>query len=146
MSLSVLITQYGNLIVTAGAGIGGWCANMVRSYLLAQRQRLDAGQQALAVLDRATARDETMDALLVRMTTRVDELMQTRWRLDDVVQDLYAQAISARMIVHELDAAACRAPRDFERLPAYPLPVSVYRDNATSPPEDTPQEPAHDAG
>lgn len=141
MNLSHFISEYGNLIMTAGAGVGGWCANMMNGYLKAQRQKFDAGQQALAILDRASERDQQMDALLAAMTLRVHSLMLLRWRLDDVLQELYAQAIAARMVVHELDAQAQRSPRDFPPLPAYPLAAN---DEVAS----TPMQPehVHDAG
>ncbi|GAA3682534.1 MULTISPECIES: hypothetical protein [Acetobacter] len=140
MSVSHFISEYGNLIMTAGAGVGGWCANMMNGYLKAQRQKFDAGQQALAILDRASERDRQMDTLVATMTLRVNDLMLLRWRLDDVMQEVYAQAIAARMIIHELDAQAQRIPRDFAPLPAYPLAAN------NAPPLKTEQpEQAHDA-
>ena len=33
MSLSHFIGEYGNLIMMAGSGVGGWCANMMNGYL-----------------------------------------------------------------------------------------------------------------
>ncbi|MCW4592431.1 hypothetical protein, partial [Gluconacetobacter entanii] len=44
------------------------------------------------------------------------------WARDDVIQEVYAQAIAARLLVHELDANAGRPPRQFEPLPSYPAP------------------------
>ncbi|MDE7547196.1 hypothetical protein PY793_04250 [Acetobacter fabarum] len=141
MSLSHFLGEYGNLIMTVGAGVGGWCANMMNGYLKAQRQKFDAGQQALAILDRASERDRQMDTLVTTMTLRVNDLMLLRWRLDDVMQEVYAQAIAARMIVHELDAQAKRFPRDFAPLPAYPLAA-----NGASILKSGHSEQTHDAG
>jgi hypothetical protein len=132
MDLGALWVDYAGPLCTAIGGVGGWCANMGRVYLSAQRGRLDAGQQALAILDRASARDARMDDLLGALTGRISDLMRQRWHSDDVLQDLYAQAISARLTVHELDARAGQPPRQFPPLPPYPyLPTedAAHRDD-----------------
>lgn len=127
IDLAAVWATYGGAIETVVAGVGGWCANMGRVYVAGQRVHLDAGQQALAILDRATAREVRMDALLADLTGRVNDLMRQRWHSDDVLQDLYAQAISARLAVQEMDARAGRAPREFPPLPPYPYPPADQR-------------------
>ncbi|MCE2577342.1 hypothetical protein [Gluconacetobacter entanii] len=51
-----------------------------------------------------------------------------------MIQEVYAQAIAARLLVHELDANEGRPPRQFEPLPSYPAPPvePVDRDEAMS--------------
>lgn len=122
VDIAAVWSTYGGTIEAVVAGVGGWCANMARMYVSAQRAHLDAGQQALAVLDRATAREGRTDALLVACTDRIADLMRQRWQSDDALQDVYAQAISARLTIQELDAAAGRPPRIFSSLPPYPYP------------------------
>lgn len=50
-----------------------------------------------------------------------------------MIQEVYAQAIEARLVVHELDASEGRPPRQFAPLPSYPaLPVNqTESDEAT---------------
>ncbi len=120
IDVATLWATYGSAIQTAVAGAGGWYANMVRLRLSRDRARLDAGQQALSILDWARQCEERRDALLSDLTDRIAELMRQRWQSDDALQDLYAQAISARLTIHELDAQAGRPPRAFPPLPPYP--------------------------
>ncbi len=122
IDLAALWATYGSAIQTGVAGAGGWYANMVRLRLGRDRARLDAGNQAMAILDRARQSEEHQGALLSDLIARVSVLMRQRWQSDDALQDLYAHAISARLTIQELDAQAGRPPRVFPPLPPYPYP------------------------
>ncbi|GAN98152.1 hypothetical protein Geu3261_0514_001 [Komagataeibacter europaeus NBRC 3261] len=128
--LVAFLFDHGEAICTAIGGVAGWTGNVARARLAAQRGRLDAGQQALELLARASERDARMDALLASMTERVNELTRERWQYDGALQELYAQAIAARLLVYELDAKAGRPPRQFEPLPPYPIPPAAQPDAA----------------
>ncbi|WP_202205826.1 hypothetical protein, partial [Acetobacter persici] len=53
----------------------------------------------------------------------LDALRRREWVLAGSVQDVYAEAIAARLIVHDLDATAGRPLRQFRTLPPYPFPA-----------------------
>lgn len=125
IDLPALWAAYGGVAQTIVAGVGGWYANAVRLRLGQDRTRLDAGNQALAILADAAGREARMNALLSDLTRRVTDLMRQRWQSDDALQDLYAQAISARLTIQELDAQAGRPPRAFPPLPPYPYPPAA---------------------
>ena len=77
-------------------------------------KQLSAGQQALELVVQTRE-------LLADHIHRVDVLTQQWWAQDDILQEVYAQAIAARLLVHELDANDGRQPRQFEPLPSYPV-------------------------
>jgi hypothetical protein len=68
-------------------------------------------------------------ALVADISVRLGRL----WARNDVIQEVYAQAIAARLVVHELDANNGRAPRQFEPLPPYPSAPAEPTSEATAP-------------
>lgn len=107
-----------------GSGLVGWYSKVVYDRAQTRKDALNAGQQALTLLDQASGRDRLFNELLSSTMERLKRLLHLRWQMDDLLADVYAQAISARMLVHELDAKAGRPPRVFVPLPAYPSPAS----------------------
>ncbi|MBM9400396.1 hypothetical protein JUN65_02150 [Gluconacetobacter azotocaptans] len=107
----------------AGTGLMGWYGQMVRARMSSRRDHLEAGRQALDLVARAAERETKLDALVTSYMDRADAAQ--RQRIEDMshVQDVYAAAIAARLMVYELDAAAGRPPRDFPPLPPYPIPA-----------------------
>lgn len=102
-------------LIESGLGvIGGWYGNVARNRIAKRQEQLTAGQQALALV--AQARELIADHI-----QRIDILTRQLWARDDVIQEVYAQAIAARLLVHELDANDGRSPRQFEPLPSYPV-------------------------
>lgn len=102
-------------LIEGGMGlVGGWYGNVAKNRLAKRQEQLSAGQQALELV--AQTRE-----LLADHIHRVDVLTQQRWAQDDILQEVYAQAIAARLMVHELDANDGRQPRQFEPLPSYPI-------------------------
>ncbi|MCP1270883.1 hypothetical protein [Acetobacter cerevisiae] len=96
--------------------LAGWYGRVARSAAVARRDRLDAGQQALDLAGVLAERDRAQaDALEI--------LRRREWVLAGAVQDVYAEAIAVRLIVHDLDAAAGRPLRQFRPLPPYPFPA-----------------------
>lgn len=115
------------LAAPAGAivsGLVGWYGKVAYDRAQTRKDALNAGQQALTLLDQASRRDRLFNELLSSTMERLKQVLHLRWQMDDLIADVYAQAISARMLVHELDAQAGRPPRVFDRLPAYPSPAS----------------------
>lgn len=116
MSLLLLWHAYGGLVQGVGGLVAGWCGSVARSRAQARRDRLDAGQQALDLAEAMAERDRAQAEAL-------DTLRRREWVLAGAVQDVYAEAIAVRLIVHDLDAAAGRPLRQFRPLPPYPFPA-----------------------
>ncbi|MBY4639264.1 hypothetical protein K6L44_04450 [Gluconacetobacter entanii] len=110
-----VVNAWSGLIETALGLVGGWYGNVAKNRLAQRQEQLSAGQQALALV--AQTRE-----MLAEHIQRIDVLTRQLWARDDVIQEVYAQAIAARLLVHELDANAGRPPRQFEPLPSYPAP------------------------
>ncbi|KAA8452477.1 hypothetical protein, partial [Acetobacter pomorum] len=110
--------SYGGLVQGAGGLVAGWCGSLARFRAQARRDKLDAGQQALDLAEALAERDHAQAAAL-------DTLRRREWTLAEAVQDVYAEAIAVRLIVHDLDAAAGRPLRQFRPLPPYPFPAEV---------------------
>ncbi|KAB8123110.1 hypothetical protein D3W54_01435 [Komagataeibacter medellinensis] len=112
-----VVNAWSGLIEPALGMIGGWYGNVAKNRMAARQEQLSAGQQALALV--AQTRE-----LMGTHIQRIEVLTRQLWARDDVIQEVYAQAITARLLVHELDANEGRTPRQFEPLPPYPaLPV-----------------------
>lgn len=128
MSLIALWHAYGGLFQGVGVWATGWYSRLAVTKAQVRRDRLDAGAQALALAAALTAREQALTAAL-------DTLRRREWALAGSVQDVYAEAIAARLIVHDQDATAGRPLRQFRPLPPYPFPAEVSQD-ATSPVSD----------
>nr|WP_025825389.1 hypothetical protein [Acetobacter persici] len=116
IDIPALWHAYGGLIQGGGGLVAGWCGSLARSRAQARRDQLDAGRQALDLAATLAERDQAQaDAL--------DTLRRREWVLAGAVQDVYAEAIAVRLIVHDLDAAAGRPLRQFRPLPPYPFPA-----------------------
>ena len=86
-------------LIEGGMGlISGWYANVAKNRLAKRQEQLTAGQQALALVAQTRA-------LIADHIQRIDVLTRQLWARDDVIQEVYAQAIAARLLVHELDAS-----------------------------------------
>ncbi|ATJ89442.1 hypothetical protein HK16_10545 [Acetobacter senegalensis] len=116
INLIALWHTFGPAIETVGGGALGWYGRIARTRALTRRDRLDAGAQALRLTEMLTARERVL-------SDRLDTLQQHHWMLLDQVQDVYAEAIAVRLIVHDLDAIAGRPLRQFRPLPPYPFPA-----------------------
>lgn len=104
------------VIEAVGGGVLGWYGKIAFLQARARRDRLDAGSQALDLAGVLAEHDRAQaDAL--------DILRRREWVLAGAVQDVYAEAIAVRLIVHDLDAAAGRPLRQFRPLPPYPFPA-----------------------
>lgn len=110
-----VVNAWSGLIETALGLVGGWYGKVAQNRLAQRQEQLSAGQQALALV--AQTREMIADHI-----QRIDVLTRQLWARDDVIQEVYAQAIAARLLVHELDANEGRPPRQFEPLPSYPAP------------------------
>lgn len=117
ISLLALWHTYAPLVdAVGGGGILGWYGRVASVRARERRDALDAGAQALqlnaAVTERANAVAEELS------TTQ-----RAYWLILAQIQDVYAEAIAVRLIVHDLDAAAGRPLRQFRPLPPYPFPA-----------------------
>lgn len=110
--------SYGGMLQGAGGVAAGWYGRIAASAAVARRDRLDAGAQALALASALSAREQDQAAAM-------DALRRREWALAGSVQDVYAEAIAARLIVHDLDATTGRPLRQFRPLPPYPFPAEA---------------------
>lgn len=121
-------------LIESGLGvIGGWYGNVARNRIAKKQEQLTAGQQALALV----AQTRTLIADHIQ---RIDVLTRQLWARDNVIQEVYAQAIAARLVVHELDANAGRPPRQFEPLPSYPAEHTEPVNDASTTHQSTPSD------
>ncbi|WP_278368051.1 hypothetical protein [Acetobacter orientalis] len=119
MMLAALWHAYGPLIETlSGGGVLGWYGRVATVRAQARRDVLAAGDQALRLNDTLVLREQ-------RLAAQLKQSEMERWSLLSKTQDVYAEAIAARLIVHDLDAAAGRAMRVFRPLPPYPFPAQT---------------------
>lgn len=117
--LAALWHQYGPLLETlSGGGVLGWYGRVAAVRAQARRDALAAGDQALRLNDTLVQREQ-------RLAAHQEQSEAERWSLLSKTQDVYAEAIAARLIVHDLDAAAGRAMRVFRPLPPYPFPAGL---------------------
>ncbi|GAB6968414.1 hypothetical protein JCM25156A_32430 [Komagataeibacter kakiaceti JCM 25156] len=122
-----VVNAWSGLIEGILGVVGGWCGNVAKNRISRRQEQLAAGQQALALV--AQTRE-----LIGEYIQRTDMLTHQLWVRDDVIQEVYAQAIAARLLVYELDANAGRPPRQFDPLPSYPvMPVSQQDEGTPSP-------------
>lgn len=117
ISLLALWHTYAPLVdALGGGGLLGWYGRIASVRARERRDALDAGAQALqlnaAVTERADAVAEQLSAT-----------QRDYWTLLSKIQDVYAEAIAARLVVHDMDAAAGRPLRQFRPLPSYPFPA-----------------------
>lgn len=114
--LLLFLHTYGNVITSLCGLAAGWGGRVAATYVQTKRDRLDAGQQAMFLVGMLTKRIQDQAAEL-------DILQRREWTLAGAVQDVYAEAIAVRLIVHDLDAVAGRPLRQFRPLPPYPFPA-----------------------
>ena len=115
--LAALWHADGRLIETlSGGGVLGWYGRVATVRAQARRDALAAGDEALRLNDTLVLREQ-------RLAAQLKQSEMERWSLLSKTQDVYAEAIAARLIVHDLDAADGRAMRVFRPLPPYPFPV-----------------------
>lgn len=126
MILAALWHQYGPLLETlSGGGVLGWYGRVAAVRAQARRDALAAGDQALRLNDTLVQRERVI-------SLRLAQSEAGRWDLLSKTQEVYAEAIAARLIVHDLDAAAGREMRIFNPLPPYPFPARVEPDAGTT--------------
>lgn len=116
--LTELWHAYGPLIETLSGGVLGWYGRVATVRAQARRDALAAGDQALRLNDTLVLREQ-------RLATQLAQSEAERWSLLAKTQEVYAEAIAARLIVHDLDAADGRAMRVFRPLPPYPFPAGL---------------------
>lgn len=134
MLLSELWHTYGSFAgILGGGGVLGWYGRIASVKAQQRHDRLQAGAQALQL----NAEMAKREAILVE---QLDQLRKTHWRLLAQTEDVYAEAIAARLIVHDLDAEAGRAMREFQILPAYPFPMCA-NNNASIESDETRKTP-----
>lgn len=120
--------SYGEFLTGIAGTVGGWYGRLARTRALDRRDKLDAGQQALALAATLSAREQAQAAAM-------DALRRREWALANSVQDVYAEAIAARLIVHDLDATDGRPLRQFRPLPSYPFPATIADPDCTAVPD-----------
>lgn len=119
MILASLWHTYGPLVETlSGGGLLGWYGRVATVRAQARRDALAAGEQALQLNQSLADRERILSA-------QVNRLSQDQWHLLAQTEAVYAEAIAARLIIHDLDVVAGRPLRVFRPLPAYPFPAQT---------------------
>jgi hypothetical protein len=126
MSLIDLWNAYSMPVGTILGAVGGIYGTVLKGRMSSRRDHLEAGRQALELVARATEREARIDAVATAYMDRLDAAQRQRIEDMDRAQEVYAAAISARLIILELDARAGRPPRDFPALPPYPYPPAEH--------------------
>ncbi|KXV72858.1 hypothetical protein NKW54_05490 [Acetobacter cerevisiae] len=116
MNFLLLWHTYGDFLLGPGGLAAGWYGRLAATRAQTRRDRLDAGSQALTLAGILAAREQDQAAA-------VEALRRREWVLAGSVQDVYAEAIAARLIIYDLDATAGRPVRQFRPLPPYPFPA-----------------------
>lgn len=115
IDIALFWQKYGELISTGAGIIGGWYGRLfVLKYRLAHVQVLEREQ-----LLRSTASANTREKVL---SDEIERLRKRQWQTFNVIEEVYAEAIAARLIVHDMDADAGRPMRIFSPLPPHPFP------------------------
>ncbi|MEE8659253.1 hypothetical protein [Sorlinia euscelidii] len=117
-NLGALWQSYGSFVGDLVAGVAGWYGKAAAARVSARRDRLEAGAQALRLNEDLMRRNKVV-------ADENEQLRRRQWRLMDCVQDLYAEAIAARLVVFDRDATARKRPTRFQPLPPYPFPLEV---------------------
>ncbi|MFT9399809.1 hypothetical protein [Acetobacter sp.] len=118
MNILALWNEWSGVIGSVGGGVGGWIANTIRARLQAQANAIEASKNETSQQKLELQRDQAQAAEL-------DMLRRREWALAGAVQDVYAEAIAVRLIVHDLDAEAGKPLRQFRPLPPYPFPAQA---------------------
>ncbi|OUI98338.1 hypothetical protein [Acetobacter cibinongensis] len=117
MSLIALWHSYAPLVESlGGGGLLGWYGRVASVKAAERRDKLQAGDQALQLNAALAAREQ-------KLTEELEKISRAHWSLLAQVEELYVEAIAARLIVHELDVAAGMDMRKFKPLPPYPFPA-----------------------
>ncbi|NHO33345.1 hypothetical protein [Acetobacter fallax] len=113
-------TQFHEPIEFASGVLSGWWGYLLRSRKVARQKRYETGQLALRLVSASEEQIVRLNDLLLSYADEIDGLRQGRWLLLDCLADIQAQALAARLIVHELDDRLGLPPRQFTPLPPYP--------------------------
>lgn len=119
MALSALVEVWHSVwpfVEGLGGLLLGWYGRIASTRAGERHDQLQAGSQALQLNETLSAREQLL-------SKQLEGLQRAYWVLIDGVQDVYAEAIAVRLIVHDLDAAAGRPLRQFRPLPPYPFPA-----------------------
>jgi len=101
-------------------GVAGWAGTVLKARMQAQRNRLDAGQQALQLVDQSHRQQAYLAAAYERalaneMSARAREVMTA-----DMLQDMHVEAIGARLRCHDLEMRFSLPQTQFPLMPAFP--------------------------
>ena len=132
MGLLAAVDAYSVPVGTILGAVGGIYSMILKERISARHNQLGAGRQALDLVARISAREERSDALIAAYMVQFEAAHCQR--INDMVRldELYAAAIAARLVVYELDAAAGRPPREFPRLPPCPAPLAAISETPVS--------------
>lgn len=113
--------SWGQPISAVVGGAAGWSGQVMRARMQARRDRLDAGQQALQLVADMRGVELQLRGTIASYAREIDQLRQRRWGLDELVGELHAQAIAARLMVHDLERQLGRDATPFAPLPVFPM-------------------------
>lgn len=99
---------------------GGWWGYAAKARRLRVEADENARRMVVGMANSAMERAATLQRLLDAYTADLDALRRNRWAILDVLSEVQAQAIAARLIVHQLDDRLGLPERQFTPLPSFP--------------------------
>ncbi|WP_122050311.1 hypothetical protein [Asaia bogorensis] len=110
-----------------GAIIGGfltWGGTVIRARLQAQRNRLDAGQQALTLVEQSQKQQAMLSAALERSLANELSARAREVATGDLLQEIHIDLVGARLRCHDVEMRFGLPPTDFPLIPAFPWRVT----------------------
>jgi len=124
IDIATLWTAWSTPVGAILGGIGGALGTVLRYRTQSRRNQLDAGQQALVLVQASQKQQVQMAAAYERsiafeMSARAREVATA-----DLLQDVHAEAIAARLHCHDLEMRYNLPLTDFPLFPAFPWRVA----------------------
>ena len=125
INLTTIWSQFAEPIWAMRSVAGGWYGKITWDRSQQRKDALSAGQQALQMIEQIRAHSAELLQVCNVYTAQIVQLRSERYAIDDVLIEIHAQALAARLIVHDLDAQSGRERREFFPLPAFPVEISA---------------------
>ncbi len=105
-------------------GILTWGGTVIRARLQAQRNRLDAGQQALTLVDQSQKQQAMLSAALERSLANELSARAREVATGDLLQEIHVHLIGARLRCHDVEMRFGLEPTVFPLIPAFPWKIA----------------------
>ncbi|MCH4024053.1 MAG: hypothetical protein LKH33_10275 [Acetobacter sp.] len=124
INLGMIWSHFAEPVGAILSAVGGWYGKITWDRSQQRKDALSAGQQALQVIEQVRAHSAELLQLCNVYTAQIVQLRRERYAIDDILIEIHAQALAARLIVHDLDAQSGRERREFFPLPPFPVEIS----------------------